>query len=71
MTEQEQLVLSFLRSSPDASFSRREIARRAVKRSEYERNRNWVIQPLAALVGRKLVAIDTSGCYRLRLGHAK
>jgi hypothetical protein len=71
MTPEEQLILAFLRSSPDSFFSRCEIARRAVKRTEYERNRNWVIRPLAALVGRKLVAIDANGYYRLRAGLAR
>jgi len=71
MTPEEQCILEFLKSAPEAFFSRREIARKAVKRSEYEENRNWVDQPLAALVGRKLVEMDGGGAYRLRSGPAR
>jgi len=71
MNPEEQLILEFLRSAPESFFSRREIARKAVKRTEYEQNRNWADQPLAALVGRKLVELDGGGAYRLRPGSAR
>jgi len=66
MNDDEQTILEFLRQSPEAAFARREIARRAVKRTVYEQNQHWADRPLSTLVARDLVEIDNGGLYRLR-----
>jgi hypothetical protein len=64
MTHEESLVLDFLKSSPETSYARKEIARKAIKRSDYELNQHWADQPLQSLVARGLVEIDEGGLYR-------
>lgn len=66
MTHEECLILDFLRANPETAFARKEIARRAVKRTIYEANPHWVDIPLQALVARGVVEIDDSGFYRLK-----
>jgi hypothetical protein len=66
MTHEECLILDFLRANPETAFARKEIARRAVKRTVYEANPHWVDIPLQALVAKGMVEIDDSGFYRLR-----
>ncbi len=66
MSDEENIVLTYLQSNPSSAFARREIARRAVKRIIYEQNPRWVDAPLASLVGRQLVVIDEGGNYRLK-----
>ncbi|TAK92556.1 MAG: hypothetical protein EPO07_19370 [Verrucomicrobia bacterium] len=65
MNSEEQSIIDFMRQSPDAAYTRREIARKAVRRTEYEQNRNWADQPLAALVARGSVETDEGGLYHL------
>ncbi len=64
MTDTELTILNYLLSSPEAWFGRREIARRAVKRSVYEENQHWADAPLAALVANKMVEVNDAGLYR-------
>lgn len=65
MTDEEQFIINFLQGSPDTFFARKEIARKAVKRTLYELNPRWVEAPLASLVEREVVEINDSGYYRL------
>jgi hypothetical protein len=65
MSDEEQSILDFMKESPDSGYTRREIARKAIRRSEYEKNRNWADQPLAALAARGMVETDDGGLYRL------
>lgn len=67
MSHEEDSIISLLKGSPHTGFARREIARRAVKRSIYEQNPRWVDEPLAALVARGVVVIDQDGLYHLTL----
>ena len=64
MTEDEFIILNYLQASPDSWFARREIARRAVKRSVYEENQHWADAPLTALVANKLADTNDAGLYR-------
>jgi hypothetical protein len=66
MTSEEYTILTFLKESPDAYFSRKEIARRAVRRQVYEENQHWADAPLASLLLQKLVEEDNRGCYRCK-----
>jgi hypothetical protein len=65
VTEDEYIVLMFLKSSPETWFARREIARRAVKRKIFEENAHWADVPLASLVGRGEIE-HKDGLYRLK-----
>jgi len=64
MTQEESLVLSFLQTRPESTFSRGEIARRAAKRKVFEADPHWVDVPLTSLVAKKYVAVDANGDYQ-------
>ncbi len=66
MTHEESAIVEFLKSSPTGFFSRREIARKAVKRELYDENQHWVDIHLAALVARSVVEQNKEGLYRLK-----
>jgi hypothetical protein len=66
MNDEEMTVLNFLKTSPETCFARRELARRAGRRSLFEENPHWVDAPLAALVGQGLVEIKDNGSYQFK-----
>lgn len=66
MSEEEYAIMNFLGSSPETFFARKEIARRAVKRSVYEENQHWATHALAALLAQGQIEQNESGLYRLR-----
>jgi hypothetical protein len=47
MNAEEALRLDFLKAAPERHFARNEIARRAVKRTCYEKHPQWAEVPLA------------------------
>ena len=65
MTDDEFNILQFLRSSPKNSFTRKEIARKAVHRSVFEQNQHWVNAPLHSLVAKGHVEVTENGFYRI------
>jgi hypothetical protein len=66
MTYEEIAIMNFLRGSPEAYAARREIARKALKRSDFEEDPHWADAPLASLVGQALVEQNDSGHYRIK-----
>src|SRR5262249_16285093 len=62
--------LNYLQSSPETFFARKEIARRAVRRQEFEENPHWADAPLAGLLLKKLIEQNESGLYRLKKSEA-
>ena len=66
MTYEETLILDFLGERPETVFARKEIARKAVKRTLYEENPRWADQPLASLAAQDLIEIDEGGLYKYR-----
>jgi hypothetical protein len=66
MTQDEYTVWLFLSASPESAFSRREIARRAVKRREFEANPHWADTSLSALVARGVLETTQDGAYRIK-----
>jgi hypothetical protein len=66
MNEDETIVLRFLEAAPETFFARREIARKAVKRTVFEENPNWVDAPLTGLVSQRLIEQNDSGHYRFK-----
>ena len=65
MTPEETAILEYLKARPESAFAKREIARKAVRRAEYEENPHWADAPLAALVNQKLIEIDDNGNYHV------
>ena len=66
MNYEDTLILGFLRQSPETFFSRKEISRRAIKRTDYEANPRWADAPLAALTDRGLIEVDNNSCFRFK-----
>jgi len=66
MTYEEMAILTFLRGKPDSLVGRREIARKALRRIDFEENPHWVDAPLASLMDRRLLEQDEGGHYRIR-----
>lgn len=68
MTYEETAILNFLRGSRDTFVARREIARKALKRSLFEEDPHWADAPLTSLVDQELVEQNESGHYRIKRG---
>ena len=66
MTYEETAIMNFLRGSAETYVARREIARKALKRTLFEENPHWADAPLAGLVDQGLVEQDDSGHYRIK-----
>jgi hypothetical protein len=66
MTYEETAIMNFLKGNPDSYVARREIARKALKRTIFEENPHWADAPLAALVDQALVEQNDSGHYRIK-----
>lgn len=65
MTDEQVLVLNFLKCSPESWFGRKEIARRAVRRKIFEENPNWADAAIVDLLRQGMVEQDSSGYVRL------
>ena len=66
MTDVELTIMNYLGASPETYFARKEIARKAVRRSEYEENPHWADAPLTALLLKGVVEQNESGLYRFK-----
>ena len=66
MTYEETAIMNLLKGSPDVYVARRELARKALKRTVFEENPHWVDAPLASLVHQRLVEQNESGHYRIQ-----
>ena len=66
MTSDEHIILEFMSACPDSLFSRKEISRKAVKRTVCEENPRWAEIPLTSLLGQGLLEVDDSGHYRIK-----
>ena len=66
MNNEESVILQFLAASPGSTFGRKEIARKADRRTTYEENPRWAEASLDALVDQKLIEIDDSGHYQFK-----
>ncbi len=66
MTYEETAILNFLKGSPDDYVARREIARKALKRTVFEENPHWADAPLGSLVDQDLVEQNESGHYKIK-----
>jgi len=66
MTYEELAIMNFLKGSPESYAARREIARKALKRTIFEENPHWADAPLASLVDQGVVEQNESGHYRIK-----
>lgn len=66
MTSEEAVILQFLEENPETWFSRREVARKAVSREEYEANRNWASAAFSGLLLRGKIEENESGHVKFR-----
>jgi hypothetical protein len=66
MTYEELAIISFLKASPNSYVARREIARKALKRTVFEENPHWADAALSSLVDRGELEQDNSGHYRIK-----
>jgi len=66
MTYEEHAIINFLGANPESYMARREIARKALKRTVFEENPRWADAPLASLVDRGQVEQDDNGHYRIK-----
>ncbi len=64
MSTEESIILQFLENCPDAYFTRREIARKAVKRAKFDEDPNWADGALSFLINAKRVEVDENGAIR-------
>jgi hypothetical protein len=65
MTSVEMEIVLFMKANRSAFFARKEIARRARRREEYEENPHWADAPLASLLAQSIVEQNESGHYKL------
>ena len=66
MSDAESILMRFFQENPDARYSRKEVSRRAVKRSVFEEEPRWAEDALNALVARGFLETDESGYYSLK-----
>jgi hypothetical protein len=65
MNYEELAIMNFLHGSPNSYVARREIARKALKRTVFAENPHWADAPLASLVDQRLVGQNESGHYKV------
>jgi hypothetical protein len=66
MTDTERVVMEFLQTAPEAFFSRKEIARKAVHRDDYEANPHWADAALSSLEMQNFIERSDRGFYRIK-----
>jgi len=66
MSDEELTIVCFLRISPETYYSRREVARKAVRRKAFEENPQWADVPLASLLAKHLIERNDNGHFRMK-----
>ena len=66
MTDTERVVMEFLQTDPEAYFSRKEIARKAVHREDYEADPHWADAALSSLEMQSFIERNDRGFYRIK-----
>jgi hypothetical protein len=66
MTSEERDIYHYLKASPRAYFSAREIARRAAGKKTYQEKPQWAKAFLPGMVDKGLVEMDGTGHFRLK-----
>ncbi len=66
MTDEEYAIVNYLQGIPGGFAARKEIARKAAGRGNFEANPRWVDAPLQALLDRGQIEQNDSGQFRLK-----
>ncbi len=66
MNTEDSVVLDFLGEAPETWYSRREVARKAVHRRDYEENPNWAMASISGLLSRGMIEENTSGAIKFK-----
>jgi hypothetical protein len=66
VTHEERAIMSFLLGCGDTYATRREIARKALKRQVFEENPHWADAALSGLMDRRQLEQNDSGHYRIK-----
>lgn len=65
LSEQEQLILRYLKDTGEVGASAREICRKASTKQAWKDDERWAYRHLTSLKDKKLVETTPSGNYRL------
>ena len=65
LTEEEQIILKFLKDCGETGASMREVCRKAWTKDAWTENERWAYPPLSSLKDKKLVVSTPAGNYRL------
>lgn len=68
-SEEEALILNFLKVNPKAGFSAVEICRKAGTRRQFLEDPRWALRPLLHLRDKGLVEDDGGGHYQFAAEH--
>ena len=71
MTFKEREIVYYLKASPQAFFSAREIARRAAGKKTYQESPNWVKAVLPRMVEKGMLGMDSAGHFRIKRADQK
>jgi hypothetical protein len=66
MTYEESTVMNFLEETPDAWYSRREVARKAVKRKIFQEDPNWAAVAISSLLTQGLIEENVAGTIKFK-----
>lgn len=66
MTTVESEIMTFLNQFPETWFARKEVARKARGRHEFEADPNWATVPLNSLVTQGQIIQNESGLYKVK-----
>ena len=66
MSYEETAVMNFLKGYPDVFVAKKEIARKAMKRTHYEENPRWADAPITSLLNQGMIEQDDGGSYRIK-----
>ena len=70
-SDEDRDILEYLRTSPEAFFSPREICRRAGGKQKWEENERWALPVLARMLTMGLIEVDSGGRYRIPVPKSK
>jgi hypothetical protein len=65
VSAEQQQVLNFLQTRPNASFSPMEVGRKAGNRKQFEEDPRWAVECLRYLLDMKLIERDEQGRYKM------
>jgi hypothetical protein len=64
-SEEEQVILAYLKSRGEVGASAREISRKAWTKDAWKENERWAYAALSSLTDKKMILTSPAGNYRL------